>query len=58
MEFWIVIEEERGEVFVHPFNCLEMARDYAKNECIGFVRIERHVMNLGWQGREQLEDER
>ena len=54
MGLWIVIEEEHGEIFVHPFNCLQMARDYA-NECIGFVRIELHVMNVGYQGREQLE---
>lgn len=30
MELWIVIVEDRGEVFVHPFNCLEMARKYAR----------------------------
>ena len=57
MEFWIVLEEDYGEIFVHPFNCLTMARDYAKNECTGFVRIELHVMNVGLQGREQLEVE-
>ena len=56
MEFWIVIEEVHGQVHVQPFNCLEMARKYAKNECTGIVRIERHVMNIGWQGLEKLED--
>jgi hypothetical protein len=55
MNFWIVVEEEHGEIFVHPFNCLQMARDYAKNQCTGFVRIELHVMNVGYQGKEQLE---
>ena len=57
MEFWIVVEEEHGEIFLHPFNCLQMARDYAKNKCSGFVCIERHVMNVGWQAEEQLESE-
>ena len=55
MNLWIVIEEEHGEIFVHPFDCLQMARDYAKNECTGFVRIELHEMNVGYQGKEQLE---
>ena len=53
MEFWIVIEEEHGEE-VRAFNCLQMARDYAK-QCSDIVRIERHVMNLGYQGTEALE---
>ena len=53
MEFWIVIEQEYGED-VRAFNCLQMARDYAK-EYNGIVRIERHVMNLGYQGTEDLE---
>jgi len=57
MEFWIVIDEDHGEIFVHPFNCLTMARNYANNECTGFVRIEWHVMNVGYQGKEQLESE-
>lgn len=54
MEFWIVIEEEYGEVYVHPFNCLEMARNYVDEYCTEIVRIERHIMNLGWQGKEKL----
>lgn len=53
MEFWIVIEEYFGEVYVHPFNCLEMARNYVHEDCTKSVRIERHIMNLGWQGNEQ-----
>jgi hypothetical protein len=57
MEFWIVLEENLGEIFLHPFNCLQMARDYARENCSGYVRIELHVMNLGWQGNESLESE-
>jgi hypothetical protein len=49
MEFWIVIEEESGEVYVRPFNC------YVHEHCTGHVKIERHVMNLGWQGKEDFE---
>lgn len=52
MTFWIVIEEEHGEVFVYPFNCLEMARNHVKH-CTGNVKIERHIMNLGWQAKEE-----
>jgi hypothetical protein len=55
MEFWIVREHSNNEVFIRPFNCLQMARNYANNECVGFVRIERHVMNFGYQGTEELE---
>lgn len=54
MEFWIVIEEDLGEVFVHPFNSLEMARNYVREYCTGHVRIERHVMNEGWQRNESV----
>ena len=70
MEFWIVIEEVHNQVHVQAFDCLSMARDYAKNQCHGAVRIERHIMNMsssltghhvyhhtGWQGLEKLEEE-
>ena len=57
MEFWIVIEEDYGEVYVHPFNCLEMARNYVDEYCTGIVRIEHHIMNLGWHGKEQLSND-
>ena len=57
MELWIVIVEDRGEVFIHPFNCLEMARNYAREQCNPWnTTIERHVMNVGWQGKESLDD--
>lgn len=71
MEFWIVVEEEYGEVCVYPFNCLEMARghlekicrghariksrDHVKKVCGGIVRIERHIMNVGFQVNEDLD---
>ena len=54
MEFWIVIEESHGEVYVYPFNCLEMARNFVHEYCTEIGRIERHIMNLGWQGKEKL----
>jgi len=56
MTFWIVIEEEHGELFVYPFNCLERARSHVHKHCTGNVTIERHVMNLGWQATEQEND--
>jgi len=56
MAFWIVIEEEHNEVFVHPFSCLEMARNHVHKHCTGNVKIERHVMNLGWQAKEEEND--
>jgi hypothetical protein len=47
MYVYIVIEEGLGDVFVRVFNELELAKRFAKEECTGYVTIERQVMNSG-----------